>query len=109
MDVHRAVREAQSFLTDLMNSEHINGTAVYQEPQNHYYSHQAATTARQQHHQQSVQQEQNYRDGDGDSLGSNGYNRFALFWAFYYITILPKKCEQARVIEMRVDKMGVII
>jgi hypothetical protein len=61
MDVHRAVREAQEFLTNLINSENING--VYQEPQGHYY----AT------HQPSQPDGNGYRDDDGDSVGSNGY------------------------------------
>lgn len=67
MNVHQAVREAQHFLAELINSEQINGTGVYQEPQSHYYAHQNAKQVHQ-------TQPEVYRDVDGDSLGSNGYN-----------------------------------
>ncbi|KAI6237502.1 WH1 domain protein [Aphelenchoides besseyi] len=62
MDVHRAVREAQDFVANLISSDQIN--AVYQEPQNHYYAHQQPQAAE-------------YRDGDADSIGSNGYRKYS--------------------------------
>lgn len=72
----RVTREAHNFISDIINSDQMNGIGVYQEPQNHYYSHQPTTAqqAHNHHHQQQAQSESNYREVDADSIGSNGYN-----------------------------------
>lgn len=64
---HRAAVEQQQQLPQQQQQQpHING--VYHDPQNAYF-------AAHQQQQQTSQPSEVYRDGDGDSVGSNGYRQ----------------------------------